>query len=150
MVMIDPATLHKSINVVIGEGCESYSEIIGDQTIYIPAEKLIVVVTMLIDRYDSRHLSGITAQIREEDPGVIQLLYHFWIGRSFSLMIDLPRQSPKCPEITSLLPGADFYEREVAEMFGVEFTGRGEIPPLLLPDDWDQGPPFNQNEVSNE
>ncbi len=142
MVMIDQKTLQKEINNVIDSDFEIYPGIQGDHTICIPSVQLKNVIVMMMDKFDCRHLSGITAQIRSENQDVIEVLYHFWIGSSFSLMIKLPKHAPKLAEITSILPGADFYEREVAEMFGVEFIGREEIPPLLLPDDWDQGPPF--------
>jgi NADH:ubiquinone oxidoreductase subunit C len=31
-------------------------------------------------------------------------------------------------------------------MFGIRFSGREDTPPLLLPDDWDGGPPFIRKE----
>ena len=34
--------------------------------------------------------------------------------------------------LTSTFPSADWHERETAEMFGVEFTGRDATEPLLL------------------
>ncbi len=35
-------------------------------------------------------------------------------------------------------------------MFGIQFIGREDMPPLLLPDVWDQGPPFIIKEVKDE
>jgi len=43
----------------------------------------------------------------------------------------LPAGEPVLGSITGLLPGADWYERETAEMFGVRFTGRLDTRPLL-------------------
>lgn len=34
--------------------------------------------------------------------------------------------------VADIFPAADWCEREIAEMFGVEFTGRTSTPPLLL------------------
>jgi NADH:ubiquinone oxidoreductase subunit C len=147
--MIDTDTLHQEINKYIDEACPSSPNILGDHTIRIPSGKLHSIVEMMINRFDCRHLSGITAQMRNQSDE-IELLYHFWVGSSFSLLVSLPRNKPKISEITSLLPGADFYEREAAEMFGIEFVGREDMPPLLLPDDWDEGPPFLKSEVNNE
>ena len=39
---------------------------------------------------------------------------------------------PRLASLASTFPSADWHERETAEMFGVEFTGRGSTEPLLL------------------
>jgi NADH-quinone oxidoreductase subunit C len=122
----------------------------GDLTIQIPIEKFLPVIKLLVNKMDCKHLSGVTAQLHPEHPNKIEVLYHFWMGSGFSIMMLLPEESPKLPEIFSILPGADFYEREVAEMFGIQFVGREDMPPLLLPDGWDQGPPFIKKEVIDE
>lgn len=129
---------------------EKYKGIQGDITIQIPVEKFRPIIELLVNKMGCRHLSGITAQVRPERPNAIEVMYHFWVGSGFSLMILLPAESPQLPEIFSILPGADFYEREVAEMFGIKFIGREDIPPLLLPDGWDQGPPFIKKEEIDE
>lgn len=139
-------TLRKSIADSLQVDCEVYRGIDGDHTLRIPPAELKRVVSFLVDQMDCRHLSTITAQQRVEDPDQIEVIYHFWHGISFSIMTMVSEELPRLPEIVSILPGADFYEREVAEMFGIEFVGREETPPLLLPDDWDQGPPFIQKE----
>jgi len=127
-----------------------YTEIRNDDTFVISPDRLKVVVEMLNEHFDGVHLSTITAQQREAQVDVIEVMYNFYQGVGFSLMISLPTKAPEVTSIVSIIPGADFYEREVAEMFGVKFTGRSETPPLLLPDDWDQGPPFIRNEVNND
>ena len=40
---------------------------------------------------------------------------------------------------TDFLPAAEWIEREIAEMFGVKFTGHPQPETLLLPDDWPDG-----------
>jgi NADH:ubiquinone oxidoreductase subunit C len=130
--------------------CETYQGILNDTTIQIPADRLREVMDALVDQFDYFHLSAITAQQREGQTDQIELIYHFWMGTGISLLMTLPAESPQLSSIISFLPGADFYEREVAEMFGVTFTGRKETPPLLLPDNWDQGPPFIRKEADHE
>lgn len=39
---------------------------------------------------------------------------------------------PRLDSLTSWFPSADWHERETAEMFGIEFTGRDATEPLLL------------------
>lgn len=39
---------------------------------------------------------------------------------------------PSIPSLDAMFPGVDWHERETAELFGVEFTGRASTEPLLL------------------
>lgn len=130
--------------------CQPYTEINNEESIRIPVDQLHAVIGVLRDHFDFYHLSTITAQQRENQLDQIELIYHFWQGKGISLILTLPLDSPRVESIITLIPGADFYEREAAEMYGVIFTGRDETPPLLLPDEWDQGPPFIRKEVSDE
>lgn len=136
----------ESIQQASGSPCEPYTGIKNDLTIRIQPEQLTTAIDVLRDEFDCVHLTGITAQQREEQEDLIEVMYHFWHGCGVSLMMKLPSSDPELPSIIQALPGADFYEREVAEMFGVHYTGRDETPPLLLPDEWDQGPAFMQKE----
>ena len=40
--------------------------------------------------------------------------------------------APAIPSIASIFRGAEWHERETAEMFGIEFLGRDSTEPLLL------------------
>ncbi len=149
MELINLDQLFDKVSAIIGASPEGYTEIKYDATYVIPSEQLLEITKMLVEEFDCSHLSGITAQQREGHRDVIEVLYHFWKGTGFSFMMVLPLDAPELPSIKFILPGADFYEREVAEMFGITFTGREETPPLLLPDDWSQGPPFIRSEVQD-
>ena len=81
------------------------------------------------------HLTTITAV----DKGTaVELMYHFWQGRSFvTVRTDLPKEDLSIESISGVLPAAVLYEAEIQDLFGVTFrgnplTGRR----LLLPDDY--------------
>ncbi len=132
----------REIREAVGCECEPYDGIQNEYTIRIPAANLRDVMGILKDRFDCYHLSAITAQQHEDRPEELEVIYHFWKGEGISFVMTLPLESLVIESITPDLPGADFYERELAELYGVSFSGREEIPPLLLPDDWNQPPPF--------
>lgn len=74
-----------------------------------------------------------------DNPDNIEMMYHFNFDR-LSLVFTVRAYAPKndCV-IDSILPimkGAEWIEREIHELFGVEFKGHPDMKPLLLPDDW--------------
>lgn len=149
MKKINLQELLTSVTGITGATPEAYSGIKNDQAYVILPGQILAITQLLVEEFDCAHLSGITAQQREGQRDVIEVLYHFWKGIGFSFLMKVPAGSPELPSITEILPGADFYEREVAEMFGIIFSGREETPPLLLPDDWSAGPPFIRREEND-
>lgn len=121
----------------------------NEVVIEIPAEKLYQVSSLLLSQFDLYHLTTITAQQRADDTDYLEVQYNFWKKGGFTILTRLDQESPVLRSLTDLIPGADFYEREVAEMFGIQFTHRVETPPLLLPDDWDGDPPMLQREETS-
>ena len=72
----------------------------------------------------------------------MEILYHFLI-EDINLLISLrvKIQKPKL-EITSLsliFEGANWIEREMHEILGINFRGHPDLRRLLLPDDWPEG-----------
>jgi NADH-quinone oxidoreductase subunit C len=54
--------------------------------------------------------------------------------RGLLLRTAIPRAAPTLASITPLFAGADWHERETAEMYGITFDGHPNPAPLLLPD----------------
>lgn len=48
--------------------------------------------------------------------------------------------APTVPSLVSIYPGADWYERETWDMFGVRFAGRDSHRRIFMPPDWDGHP----------
>jgi NADH-quinone oxidoreductase subunit C len=67
--------------------------------------------------------------------GAVEVLAHLvspGTGDEAMLRAVLPADAPHLASLVSVFPGADWHERETAEMFGIEFYGRIDTDPLLL------------------
>jgi NADH-quinone oxidoreductase subunit C len=49
------------------------------------------------------------------------------------------KKNPQMPSIVSIIRGAEWIEREIWELLGVDFIGHPDLRHLLLIDDWPQG-----------
>lgn len=55
-------------------------------------------------------------------------------GRRVTFSTTLESESPTIATLTEVFAGANWHEREAAEMFGIEFTGHPDLTNLYLPD----------------
>ncbi|MBM3696476.1 MAG: NADH-quinone oxidoreductase subunit C [Actinobacteria bacterium] len=56
------------------------------------------------------------------------------------ILVALAGDDPSLPSLTGVFPGANFYEREAYDLFGVRFDGHPDLTRLLLPDEWEGHP----------
>lgn len=57
-----------------------------------------------------------------------------------TLKADVSRDDPRIDSITGLWPTADWYEREIYDLFGIRFSGHPDLRRILLTDEFDGYP----------
>jgi NADH-quinone oxidoreductase subunit C len=76
-----------------------------------------------------------------------QLSYHI-VSHPFKerirLRVMLGGDAPTVESITPVWPAANFYEREVFDLFGINFEGHPNQRRIMMPDDW-QGHPLRKD-----
>jgi len=70
---------------------------------------------------------------------VLNILSHQHKQR-LRIRVGVPVSSPTVPSITRTFPGANFYEREAYDLFGIVFAGHPDLTRIVLPDDWEGHP----------
>ena len=56
------------------------------------------------------------------------------------LIARLAGDNPTIDSITGLWPSANFYEREVFDLFGIAFAGHPRLTRIMMPDNWNGHP----------
>lgn len=59
------------------------------------------------------------------------------------------KRAEKIPSVVDLWEGANWYERELYDMFGIEFENHPDLKRILMPDDW-KGHPMRRDYVLTE
>jgi NADH-quinone oxidoreductase subunit C len=72
------------------------------------------------------------------------MLYSFPLNTNLSLRVPLEGNAPHLATIEGVYPNANWYEREVWDMFGVRFDGHSDLRRILMPADW-QGHPLRKD-----
>jgi NADH-quinone oxidoreductase subunit C len=61
-------------------------------------------------------------------------------GHKVALKVKLPTEGPSVESISHLYGCANWYEREVYDLFGVTFRNHPDLRRIMLPDDWEGHP----------
>ena len=76
---------------------------------------------------------------------MVYLLFSFYHKHKMSLKVQLPKDNPEVESVTPVWKGANWYERETAELYGIKFKNHPDLRPLLLPEGWNEGYPLRKD-----
>lgn len=76
-----------------------------------------------------------------------ELVYHLWsyeVKEHVMLSVRMNRNNASMPSMSHLFPQIETYEREIHEMYGIEFDGNNRLTPFLL-ENWHHAPPMRKD-----
>ena len=117
---------------------------VGDWTVIVPSTALLEAASFLkeSDEGSFDYCADVTASDwppREKRFAVIYCLYSTRRRQRVRLKVRAAEEEA-VPSVTGLWPAANWLEREMWDMFGVNITGHPDLRRILMPDGW-QGHP---------
>ena len=86
---------------------------------------------------------------KEEKIQVVYHLFSYSHNHQIVLKVDLSRANPKIATVEGVWKVANWFEREVYDLFGVIFEGHSDLRRIMLPEDW-VGYPLRKDYVEEE
>lgn len=127
------------------EGCRL--ETAGGSTVEVPGASWRAAAACLVESLEGNFFDWLSAVDLLEDG--VDVVAHLWSVRrreGVLLRTRMAREEQRLDSLAPVIAGAAWHEREVHEMFGVEFVGHPAARPLLLPAGFD-GHPLRKNFV---
>ena len=122
----------------------SIEEFRGEVHVFVTAEQIVEALTLLRDKYEFELLSALTAvdYFPQQSPRFHVVYQLSSIAKNVTVQVRVPvnGDQPKVPTATRVYEVANWREREVADMFGIEFEGHPDPRRILMPEDWDGHP----------
>ena len=92
-------------------------------------------------RYDA--LSDVTCVDWTPSDPRFEVIYHLFstvTKKRVRLKVRLSEDDARVDSLTPIWPGADYFEREVFDLFGVRFQEHPNLKRIMMPDNWEGHP----------
>jgi NADH-quinone oxidoreductase subunit C len=119
------------------------SEAFGELTIEVAPANIVETMRRLKGQLQYERLSTVTAVDRFPVEPRFEVVYHLQsVARKQRIRIKarLSGANPEIETICAVYRGADWYERETFDLFGIRFLGHPNLTRIMMPDDWEGFP----------
>jgi NADH-quinone oxidoreductase subunit C len=115
----------------------------GELTLEIPPASIGGVCAYLKNEQKFTRLSTITAVDWYPQEPRFEVVYHLHSperNERLRLKCRLPGENPEIASVTAVWRGANWYERETFDLFGIQFRNHPDLRRIMLPEDWEGYP----------
>ncbi len=105
---------------------------------------IVELISFLTEHPDLKmnYLSAITGIDRTDSIEIVYFISSLEYRQMLVIKTKVDRIGGKIESIQHIIPAANWFEREIWELYGVDFVNHPDLRRFLLPDDWDQGNPM--------
>ena len=136
--------LEKIANVLQQQAGGSIEEFRGEVRITVSVEKIVDTLLFLRDEHEFSLLSLLTAidYWPQDRPRYIVIYGLTSLTQNLLLQVrvGLDAEAPRLPSVTGVFETANWRERELYDMFGIQIEGHPDLRRILMPEDWDGHP----------
>jgi NADH-quinone oxidoreductase subunit C len=115
----------------------------GELTLDIVPALIVPVLRFLKSEQKFNRLSSVTAVDWHPAEPRFEVVYHVHSiasNRRLRLKCRLGGDRPEIESATQVFEGAGWYEREVFDLFGINFLHHPDLRRIMMPDDWEGHP----------
>ena len=128
------------VKETLSESILESAEFRGELTLVVKRENIEPACRFLRDdpELSFNFLSDLTAVDRLGRDLRFDLIYHLYsLDKNHRLRLKVRAgESETIPSVTSVWSNANWFEREVFDLFGIEFRDHPDLRRILMPDDW--------------
>lgn len=132
---------HKYV-ALLGERVQAAVVAHGELTLQIAPTQIVEACRMLKSDGFNR-LSAVTAVDWHPQEPRFEVVYHLHrlplkggTHERLRLKCRIGGESPEVDTVSTVWEGANWYEREVFDLFGISFIGHPDLRRIMMPDDW--------------
>jgi NADH-quinone oxidoreductase subunit C len=120
------------------------SEFRGEVTLLVAPEKIIDVCRVLRDEFAFDMLPVETAvdYFPQTEPRfhVVYIVYSTLTHTYLNLRAPVGGENPEVDTVESIYPNANWREREIWDLFGINFKGHSDLRRIMMPPNWEGHP----------
>jgi NADH-quinone oxidoreductase subunit C len=140
-IVLEKLPDHPAIKAILAWNPDALTDALfdrGELSLTVPSESIVAAVTE-IKNAGYNAFEDMTAIDWLPSEPRFQLSYHI-LSHKYKERIRLrawvDSGDPSIESITSVCPGANYYEREVFDLFGIRFDGHPNLRRIMMPEGW--------------
>ncbi|MFT4569592.1 MAG: NADH-quinone oxidoreductase subunit C [Hyphomicrobiaceae bacterium] len=137
---MDSSAIHKLVHSEFGAAIGPVDNEPHQSSIEVDPDRIDAVAAFL-KSHDELDFDGLLNLTGVDGParGKIQVVYEmtsFTFRHDLVLKVDCDREAPRTKTLCGVWRAANWLEREVYDLLGIDFEGHPDLRRILLPDDW--------------